>query len=57
MKMKSIPVSAFLFSAALVSAQAATYKEAGGVVVIEAEHFDARTQNTDGLRDSWRMPE
>src|SRR5205085_3675 len=29
-------------------AKAATYKEQGGRVVIEAEHFDTRTANADG---------
>ena len=32
---------------------AAIYKEVGGVVVIEAEHFDARTTNSDGHR--WQI--
>ena len=29
------------------TAQAATYKEVGGVVCVEAEHFDSRAKTTD----------
>jgi len=27
--------------------EAAIYKESGGIVVVEAEHFDSRTTNAD----------
>jgi hypothetical protein len=33
-----------------LASRGAIYKEQGGVVVVEAEHFDARTTNTDGHR-------
>src|SRR5687767_7394021 len=38
-----------LWSCALLAlnASAAIYRESGGVVVVEAEHFDVRTENTD----------
>jgi hypothetical protein len=41
---------ALLLYAATLTTNAATYKEAGGVVVVEAEHFDVRTVNADGHR-------
>ncbi|MBI4659190.1 MAG: Ig-like domain-containing protein [Verrucomicrobia bacterium] len=46
MKKVFVPASAFLFLVAAQPADSAVYKEAGGRVVVEAEHFDARTSNT-----------
>src|ERR1051325_2798800 len=41
-----LKTAAMLFLAA-VATQAAIYKESGGRVLIEAEHFDVRTANAD----------
>src|SRR5262245_37143077 len=38
---------ALLIAAFGLSARAAIYKEVGGIVVVEAEHFDTRTQAED----------
>src|SRR2546423_7729076 len=43
-----IRLSPVLLVIPLLSMNAAIYKEAGGRVVVEAEHFDGRTMNLDG---------
>jgi len=41
-------VAAIAIGSMSVPAKAATYKESGGRVLVEAEHFDVRTANADG---------
>lgn len=53
MRIFPIKAAALIIAAAAFTLTAATYKESGGRVVIEAEHFDARTANADGHR--WQI--
>ena len=46
--MRQIAVCTAALAFVAMPAKAAIYKESGGVVVVEAEHFDARTSNADG---------
>ena len=46
--LKPKPLLITLLAAGLgFNARAATYKEVGGIVVVEAEHFDSRVQAQD----------
>src|SRR5262249_47498026 len=52
---KTKPILIALLMAAFgLSARAAIYKEVGGVVVVEAEHFDSRTKATDDDHE-WKI--
>ncbi len=51
---KPIIISLLLGGPGLWSASAATYKEVGGVVSVEAEHFDSRTRATDDDHE-WKI--
>src|SRR5262245_14905888 len=62
MKRILFPLLAAIAGFLALHLNAATYKEANGVVVVEAEHFDARTTNSDGhhyeiIPDEIGMPE
>lgn len=52
--LRIIPAALLTLALATIQARAATvFKEAGGVIVIEAEHYNARTANADG--GIWRV--